>query len=117
MQDCLMDDFASFDAIYFCPHLKGAKVKEYDVDCDCRKPKPGMFLQAKLDLNLDLENSIMIGDHASDLIAAKNAGIKKLVLVGEHIASEKEKLTFDVIVKKDLQDCKLHFKEIEMSYE
>lgn len=117
MQDCLMDDFAAFDAIYFCPHLKGSKIKEYDVDCDCRKPKPGMFLQAQLDLNLDLEQSIMIGDHASDLIAAKSAGIKKLVLVGEHISSEKEKLNFDVIVKKDLQDCKLHFKEIEMIYE
>lgn len=59
---------------YYCPH------KDED-NCDCRKPKPGLFLKAAHDLNIDLENSVAIGDKMSDLIAAHNAGIKTLYFV------------------------------------
>mgnify|MGYP006326909433 FL=1 len=81
---------ACFDGIYFCPHHPEAPLAQYRQDCECRKPKPGMFKKAAIDLDIDLSQSIMVGDHATDLIAAKNAGISKLYLVGEHIKTEKE---------------------------
>ena len=68
------------DAIYYCPHHphKGYKgeVPELKIDCDCRKPKPGMLLKAAVDFNIDLESSWMVGDSESDVKAGKNAGCK-----------------------------------------
>lgn len=62
------------DGIFLCPHTPAE-------NCDCRKPRPGMLLDAAEKLNLDLPNSIMIGDALSDLAAGKAAGLKKLRLV------------------------------------
>ncbi len=62
-------------AVYNCPHTP-------DEGCACRKPEPGMFLQAAKDLNIDLDSSWMIGDKASDMLAAKAAGVPNRVLLG-----------------------------------
>jgi D-glycero-D-manno-heptose 1,7-bisphosphate phosphatase len=53
---------------YFCPFHRNGTVATYKKDSDCRKPKPGMFLNAARDLNIDLSRSIMIGDKPSDRI-------------------------------------------------
>lgn len=90
LQENLRIADACFDGIYFCPHHPEAPLAQYRQECECRKPKPGMFKKAAIDLDIDLSQSIMVGDHATDLIAAKNAGISKLYLVGEHIKTEKE---------------------------
>lgn len=103
MQDYLQVFNAPFDAVFCCPHLKDGKVKEYAIDCDCRKPKPGMFLNAIENLDIDPDKSIMIGDHASDLIAAKDAKIRTLVLVGEHVLQEKERID-NILCYKDVKD-------------
>lgn len=71
---------AYVDAIYYCPHhpdrgYKG-EVASLKIDCDCRKPKPGMLLKAAADFNIDLENSWMVGDGKNDVLAGKNAGCK-----------------------------------------
>ena len=84
---------AQFDMICFCPHHPDAPIEKYRQVCHCRKPKPGMFLDAQKALDIDLEHSLMIGDHASDLIAASNAGIKECYLVGDHLESEKAKFS------------------------
>lgn len=60
--------------IYHCPHLDG---------CNCRKPKPGMILQAQKDFKVNLANSVFIGDNLSDMQAGKNAGVKTLCLIGD----------------------------------
>jgi D-glycero-D-manno-heptose 1,7-bisphosphate phosphatase len=62
------------DAVYFCPHLPEGKVSPFNVDCDCRKPKPGLLLRAARDLNIDLAQSVMIGDSERDIEAGKRAG-------------------------------------------
>ena len=75
------------DAIYYCPHAP-------DDNCDCRKPRPGMFLQAAQELDIDLASSFFIGDALSDVEAAFNAGCKPImVLTGRgneqfHLLSE-----------------------------
>lgn len=63
--------------VYYCPHLEGSLIKEYNVVCDCRKPKPGMLVRAATEWGINLGESILIGDKASDIAAAKSAGIGK----------------------------------------
>jgi len=60
--------------IFHCPHGP-------DSTCDCRKPKPGMFLKAKTKHNTDMEKSWMIGDKEIDIIAANSAGIDNTILL------------------------------------
>jgi D-glycero-D-manno-heptose 1,7-bisphosphate phosphatase len=62
------------DAAFLCPHSP-------EDECDCRKPKPGLILQAAEQLSLDLARSIMIGDAQTDLVAGEQAGVGKLALV------------------------------------
>ncbi|MGI5100371.1 HAD-IIIA family hydrolase [Treponema vincentii] len=78
---------AFIDGLYFCPHhtdkgFEGERL-DYKCICDCRKPKPGLLLQAAEDFNIDMSSSYMVGDSASDLVAGKNAGCKASVLVSE----------------------------------
>ena len=84
METLLGEEHAFLNGIYFCPHHpeKGfeGEVKELKIDCECRKPKPGMLLQAAADMNIDLKNSWMIGDSERDLVAGKNAGCKTIFI-------------------------------------
>ena len=70
-----------YSIVYFCPHHPTHAFAPYLKDCDCRKPNPGMLLQAARDLNIDLTQSVLIGDKTSDIQAAKAAGLSKAVLV------------------------------------
>lgn len=78
---------AYFDGIYLCPHHphKGyeGEIPELKIDCNCRKPKPGMLLQAAEDFNIDLSQSYMIGDGESDIKAGAAAGCKTVLVNGE----------------------------------
>ncbi len=80
METLLGREGAYLDRIYFCPHHPDSgfegEVKELKIDCDCRKPKPGMFLKAARDFNIDLSSSFMIGDGDNDMAAGGNAGCK-----------------------------------------
>lgn len=69
------------DAFYVCPHHPQAEQIEYRVDCDCRKPRPGLLIQAAADLGVDLGRSVMIGDRMTDLEAGSRAGCGQLILV------------------------------------
>lgn len=71
---------AHLDAIYYCPHLAEGVVPEYSFACDCRKPEPGMLLQAAQEHDIDLSRSYMIGDKATDIDVGKNAGTKTILL-------------------------------------
>lgn len=88
MQGELAARHAAFDGVYFCPHHPQASVAAFRCDCACRKPKPEMLFWAQKEFDIDLEHSIMVGDHASDIEAAQNAGVKNLILVGTHLATD-----------------------------
>lgn len=92
MQHELKTYQAAFDGIYFCPHHPQAQIAAFRCDCSCRKPKPGMFFWAQKEFDIDLEHSIMVGDHSSDIEAAQSAGIKTLILVGDHLATDSHKV-------------------------
>ena len=86
METLLGQQGAYIDAIYYCPHHphKGydGEIAELKIGCDCRKPKPGMLLNAAGDFNIDLSQSWMIGDGENDVKAGKAAGCKT-ALIGE----------------------------------
>jgi D-glycero-D-manno-heptose 1,7-bisphosphate phosphatase len=83
MNGALAEDGAHVDGIYVCPHHPEAKEERFRLNCDCRKPKPGLFLQAAADLGLDLDRSYVVGDRWSDLKAAAAVRAKGvLVLTG-----------------------------------
>jgi D-glycero-D-manno-heptose 1,7-bisphosphate phosphatase len=71
----LRDSGARIDAVYFCPHLPDAVLPMYRNECECRKPRPGMLLQAVRELDIDPASSFLIGDEASDCAAAAAAAI------------------------------------------
>ena len=75
--------------VFFCPHGPGST-------CDCRKPKPGMFIQANNKYDIDMENSWMIGDKEADIQAANAAGIQNTILVksGHAIDENNSKASF-----------------------
>lgn len=76
------------DSIYCCPHHPNADVKDFRLNCACRKPKPGMLIQAALDFDVDLQKSYMVGDRTSDVLAGHLAGCHTfLVETGQHLAS------------------------------
>lgn len=79
-QDLAEQDLA-IDAWYNCPHHPKGTVPEYAKECNCRKPAPGMILQAAKDYDIDVKSSFMIGDKFSDLKAASNAGVPVGILV------------------------------------
>ena len=74
------------DGVYMCPHAPQDA-------CNCRKPKPGLLIQAARELSLDLEKSILIGDALSDLQAGQAAGLNHLALVRTGRGLDQEKLT------------------------
>ena len=76
MIKALAEQNAHIDAIYHCPHHP-------DDNCECRKPKPKMVLQATRDLDIDLSQSYVIGDSEMDVELAKLAGCKAGIRVGE----------------------------------
>lgn len=85
MATLLGNEGAYVDAIYYCPHHpdKGfeGEIPELKINCECRKPKPGMLLQAANDYNIDLSKSYMIGDSQIDIEAGNNAGLKSSFLI------------------------------------
>ena len=73
------------DGFYFCPHHPKATLLRYRVDCECRKPHPGLLLRAAREHGLDMNASFMIGDRITDAIAGARAGCRTvLVETGKH---------------------------------
>jgi D-glycero-D-manno-heptose 1,7-bisphosphate phosphatase len=65
---------------YYCPHHPTEGRSPYRVDCQCRKPRPGMLLQAARDLSLELQESYLVGDKLSDLEAGASAGCRTVLV-------------------------------------
>jgi D-glycero-D-manno-heptose 1,7-bisphosphate phosphatase len=70
----------TLDAFYFCPHHPCGIVDKYGVVCECRKPEPGMLIQAASEFDIDLSKSWMIGDILNDVEAGNRAGCKTILL-------------------------------------
>jgi D,D-heptose 1,7-bisphosphate phosphatase len=80
MKEELTKGGTCLDGEYYCLHHPEAVVAELRANCECRKPKPGLLLQAARDLNIDLSTSCMVGDGLTDVVAGKKAGCRTILL-------------------------------------
>jgi D-glycero-D-manno-heptose 1,7-bisphosphate phosphatase len=71
---------AELDGIYYCLHHPQAFLAEYAVDCDCRKPRPGLLRRAARELDLDLTRSVVVGDNLSDVRAGRAVGCRTILI-------------------------------------
>jgi D-glycero-D-manno-heptose 1,7-bisphosphate phosphatase len=76
---------AHIDDFYYCPHHKEGKIEQYRQACACRKPRPGMILQALAEWPVDQGSSLVIGDKPSDIEAAKAAAIAGFLFPGGNL--------------------------------
>jgi D-glycero-D-manno-heptose 1,7-bisphosphate phosphatase len=72
---------AHFDGVYYCPHYHLSSIPRYRKNCRCRKPNPGMGLQAATELNIDMNNSYMVGDKVADILFGRNIQAKPILLL------------------------------------
>lgn len=79
--ELLAREGARLDGWYYCPHHQQGQRPELAIDCDCRKPKPGLFKRAAADLSLDLSASVMVGDRLGDIEAARNIGARAVIVL------------------------------------
>ena len=77
---------AHIDAFYYCPHHPAGTVPAYTRVCGCRKPAPGMLLRAMAEHDIDPVASLMVGDAASDVTAAEQAGVRGVHYAGGSLA-------------------------------
>jgi D-glycero-D-manno-heptose 1,7-bisphosphate phosphatase len=80
MKGELAKEGAFLDGEYYCLHHPEAKIYGLKIDCACRKPRPGLLLQAAEDMDIDLHRSWMIGDGLTDVKAGKAAGCRTILL-------------------------------------
>ena len=71
---------ARLDGVYVCMHHPSVGEPPYRLDCDCRKPKPGLVLRAAADLDIDVKRSYVIGDREGDLELAWNVGARGVLV-------------------------------------
>lgn len=90
VHELLKEKGAHIEKAYICQHdLKGV-VEELKVDCDCKKPKPGLLLMAAKDMDIDLSKSLFLGDKASDVEAGAAAGVRTILYI--HPEDEPKKI-------------------------
>ena len=82
LQDLLFREQLTLDGFYYCPHHPDGSVGAYARDCHCRKPMPGLLLQAAQDHGIDLRSSWMIGDILHDVEAGNRAGCRTVLIAG-----------------------------------
>lgn len=78
---------AFFDKDYYCFHHPYSHLKKFKKDCNCRKPKIGLFLRASRELDIDLKKSWLIGDGVYDIVAGKKAGCKTILISSASLES------------------------------
>ena len=93
---------ARIDAYYYCPHHPDfGKIK----DCDCRKPKPGLLYRAGADFSIDLTDSYLIGDKASDILAGAAAGVTTFLVATGYGQGEISKINPKTTVVANLLEA------------
>lgn len=97
-----------FDAIEYCPHLPDAPLERFRLECECRKPRPGMILRAAAALAIDLPGSILIGDRESDIAAGRAAGVGCCYLVKTGMQLTPEVTALADAVFDDIGACVRH---------
>ena len=117
MENQLKARGATLDGIYYCLHHPQARLEEFRIICDCRKPKPGLLVQAAADLDISLKDSYFIGDGITDIVAGKIAGCSTILVNSRkcYLCDElsRQQVEPDYIAK-DLPDAARLIQKIEV---
>jgi D-glycero-D-manno-heptose 1,7-bisphosphate phosphatase len=108
MQQRLLSAGVQLSAVEYCPHLADAQLPEFRLDCDCRKPRPGMLRRAAVALDVDLPASILVGDRATDIQAGRSAGVGRCWLVRSGMPLSQADIELADGVFEDLAACVRH---------
>jgi len=109
IEDLMAKENAYFDAVYYCPHHSEAEIERYRIDCECRKPRPGMLIRAQREFNIDFKQSFIVGDRLTDVEAGKRVGCKTIMVKTGYGAEEFN--NSDVVcdyIANDLHDAVEH---------
>lgn len=97
------------EKLYYCPHHPDASVPEYKKDCECRKPKTGMIMRARTELDVQVQGAYMIGDKLTDIELAHNFGGRGILLLTGYGTKERGHLAgkpyAPVYIAKDIIDA------------
>tara|TARA_B100001146_G_C16064974_1_gene383815 strand:+ start:194 stop:751 length:558 start_codon:yes stop_codon:yes gene_type:complete len=111
LQSLIQKDGAAIDGIYYCPHYPDPEIpggrKDLNIVCNCRKPEPGLIINAAKEMNIDLDLSWMIGDAIRDIEAATRAGVRSILLSKEDNSDNHNSITPDAICI-DLKEAVKH---------
>jgi D-glycero-D-manno-heptose 1,7-bisphosphate phosphatase len=99
VRELLSREGAHIDAFYYCPHRPEP---DPTAQCRCRKPAPGLLLQAKQDLDVDLDRSFLVGDKAIDVFTAKAAGVTPILVTTGYGEEHRNEIPADVLVVPDV---------------
>ena len=113
MIDVLEQEGVYITDVFYCPHLPDAKIEEYRVDCDCRKPKLGMFYEAAEKWDVDFSKSWAIGDKYRDIAICDKTECRGILLMADglydinkfhHTIVQDFKGAVDIILMEDEND-------------
>ena len=105
LEAALRQEGVSITHAFYCYHYPGGLVPEYSVNCACRKPQPGMLLEARTRFALDLENSWLIGDQDTDIECGQRAGCKTVLIENPLSASRRTGRAQPTLRAADLADA------------
>lgn len=104
----LREGGVEIEAVLHCSHLPNAAIPALAIDCDCRKPHPGMLLRAIETLDLDPARSFMVGDKPSDIQAGQAAGVRASFLIAAPGAASADADIAPDAIFTDLLACATH---------
>lgn len=105
MRQALAAAGAEVEGVYHCPHHPKGSVAQWAVECDCRKPAPGLILRAARELGLSLGDSLLVGDKPSDIEAARAAGVARAYIVQSDNAESRDGHAGADAAYADLRAC------------
>jgi len=91
IKELIKQSGADIDGFYYCPHHPEAIVDKYRQVCQCRKPEPGLFLQAAAQLNINMRKSFIVGDKLSDIQMSEVLGAQAVLVLTGYGLQEREK--------------------------
>jgi D-glycero-D-manno-heptose 1,7-bisphosphate phosphatase len=80
MKELVEREGGHIDGIFFCPHHTNGNMREYSIECDCRKPRTGLIERACQDFDIDMESSYVIGDRCTDIELAHRANLNGILV-------------------------------------
>lgn len=109
-----MKELASYedgviDDILVCPHYPEGRIEPYNIDCECRKPRPGLIHKAVKKHRLDLSKCVVVGDKPSDLELGLNAGLRTVLVLTGYGKDTREEWKEELETYPSLYDFALHF--------